>query len=245
VVPRRLSRTAGLALAALATVLALAPPAGAANRRIAISNYSWSAPDVQIGLGEHVTWYWTGPDTVHSVTGDTPNAAGLDSDAGTTFPHHRIGDTFQLRFESPGTYGFVCKLHGTVRGTVTVSSTPGDPNAEPDPIPASNVDLRAPRVRDLRLDPPAISGRGGQLRFALDERAALDADYYRRVHGERRFAGWAKWRGYLGLNEVRFGARGKHFRAQPGRYAAELRATDRESNTSEPRVVRFRIARRH
>ena len=237
-------RACAVALAAGLAALALAPVAGAANRRVAISNYQWSSPQLEIGLGEHVTWYWTGPDTVHSVTGDSPNAAGLDSDPQTSFPHHRIGDTFQLSFDSPGSYNFVCKLHGTVRGTVTVSSTPGDPAAEPDPIPASNVDLRAPRLRDLGLEPPAITGRGGQLRFALDERAAVDADYYRRAHGERRFAGWAKWRAYLGLNEVRFGARGKHFDARPGRYVAELRATDRESNVSKPRLVRFRVQRR-
>ncbi len=224
--------------------LALAPAAGAANRRVAISNYQWSAPQLEIGLGEHVTWYWTGPDTVHSVTGDSPNAAGLDSDPQTSLPHHKVGDSFALSFDSPGTYAFACKLHSTVRGTVTVSATPGDPLAEPDPVPAANVDLRAPRLRALRLDPPLIGGRGGRLAFELDEPAKLDADYYRRGHGERRFAGWSKWRGYLGLNEIRFGGRGDHFAARPGRYVAELRATDRESNLSKPRLVRFRIARR-
>jgi plastocyanin len=233
---------AGVALA-LGLMLALAPAAGAANRRVAISNYSWSDPQLELGLGEHVTWYWTGPDTVHSVTGNSPNAAGLDSDPGISLPQHRVGDSFQLSFDSPGTYDFECKLHNTVRGTVTVSASPGDRGAEPDPIPASDVDLKAPRIRALQLDPPTIRGRGGQLRFELDERAKLDADYYRVVRGKRQFAGWGKWRGYLGLNEIRFGGRGEHFRAQPGTYVAELRATDHDSNLSEPRRIRFRIAR--
>lgn len=239
-----LGRLSAWTAVAVAVAAALAPAASASNRRVAISNYRWSAPAVEIGLGEHVTWYWTGPDTLHSVTGDSPNAAGLDSDPHLSLPYHKVGDSFQLRFDSPGTYAFACKLHSTVRGSVTVSATPGDPVSEPDPIPASNVDLRAPRMRALRLDPPTIRARGGQLHLELDERAKLDADYYRRSHGERRFAGWGKWRGYLGLNEIRFGGHGDHFTARPGRYVAALRATDRESNVSKPRLVRFRIGPR-
>jgi plastocyanin len=239
VVPRQL-----IAVLALGLVLALAPAAGAANRRVAISNYSWSDPQLEIGLGEHVTWYWTGPDTVHSVTGSSPNAAGLDSDPGISLPQHRVGDSFQLNFDSPGTYDFECKLHNTVRGTVTVLPTPGDPQSEPDPVPASNIDLKAPQIRGLRLQRSTFRGRGAALAFELDERATLDADYYRREGDRRRFAGWAKWAGgYLGLNRIRFGARGKHFRAEPGRYLAELRATDRDGNLSEPRRVRFTIRR--
>ena len=134
--------------------LALAPAAGAANRRVAISNYQWSAPQLEIGLGEHVTWYWTGPDTVHSVTGDSPNAAGLDSDPQTSLPHHQIGDSFQLSFDSPGTYAFACKLHSTVRGTVTVSATPGRPDRRARPGPG----------QQRRPASAAAAGRCGSIR---------------------------------------------------------------------------------
>ena len=225
-----------------AALAALAPAtAAAANRRIAISNYQWSDRSLEIDLGEHVTWYWVGPDTMHSVTGDSPNASGIDSDAGIALPQHRIGDSFQASFDAPGTYQLVCKLHSTVRGTVTVSETPGDPAVEPDPVPRSQVDLKAPRLRDLALTRNPIRGRGGQLRFSLDDRGKVDADYYRLRDGERRFAGWAKWRAYIGWNEIRFGGRGEHFRADRGRYVAVLRATDDDGNLSEPREVRFEI----
>jgi len=229
-------------VAALAC-LALAGAADAANRRIAISDYRWSAQDVQIDLGEHVTWYWTGPDTMHSVTGDSPSSAGLDSDAGRNIPDHPVGDSFQLSFGRPGTYSFTCKLHSSVRGTVTVSGVPGDAVAEPDPVPANRVDLRAPRPRDMRLAERRFSGRGTQLQFDLGERAKLDADYYRIDRHGRSFAGWARWSAYIGENEVRFGARGKHFDAAPGRYVAELRSTDRSHNIGKPRQVRFEIVR--
>jgi plastocyanin len=237
-VPGQLIRV--LALAGSLSVL-LPAAAAAANRRISISNYQWSDPSIELDLGEHVTWYWVGPDTMHSVTGDSPNAAAIDSDAGIALPQHRIGDSFQASFDTPGTYRLVCKLHSTVRGTVTVSDTPGDPASEADPVPQSAVDLKAPRLRGISLGSDPIRGRGGHLHFSLAEPAKIDADYYRRDGGERRFAGWAKWNGFVGLNEIRFGGRGEHFRARPGRYVAVLRATDQDGNLSEPREVRFGI----
>jgi plastocyanin len=241
-VPRQLSLGAVAALVVAALAL-LPAAAGAANRRIAISNYQWSEQSVELDLGEHVTWYWVGPDTMHSVTGESANARGLDSDAGIDLPKHEVGDSFQAAFDAPGTYELVCKLHSTVRGTVTVSGTPGDPASEPDPVPRSRVDQRPPRMRQLALARDPVRGRGGQLHFALDERAKVDADYYLlEPGGERRFAGWAKWNAYVGLNEIRFGGRGEHFRAEPGRYVAEIRATDRDANVSEPRELRFEIS---
>lgn len=232
-----------LALASVA-VLGSAAVAGAANRRVSISDYQWSDPSVQVNLGEHVTWYWVGPDTMHSVTGDSANTAGIDSDAGIGLPQHKVGDSFQVSFDQPGTYQFVCKLHSTVRGTITVTDTPGDPSTEPDPVPASRVDLKAPRITKITAPDAPLRGRGGRLRFSLDDRAKVDADYYQRLgHGRRKFAGWGKWKGHIGFNDIAFGGRGKHFDAKPGRYVAELRATDSSDNASEPRKVRFSIRR--
>jgi plastocyanin len=227
----------------VAGLVALIAPAaaGAANRRISISNYRWSDGSVEIGLGEHVTWYWVGPDTMHSVTGESQNAAGIDSDAGVDLPQHRIGDSFQASFDQPGTYQLVCKLHSTVRGTVTVSDAPGDPVAEPDPVPKSSVDNRAPRLRRVSLASNPIRGRGGELHFSLDDRGKVDADYYLLEDGDRRFAGWAKWSAYVGYNQIRFGGHREHFEAEPGRYVAVLHATDEDDNLSEPREVRFQI----
>ena len=94
-----------------------------------------------------MTWYWTGPDLMHSITGQPPNATQWDSDPG-TLPQHSIGDDYQITFDKPGVYRFQCKIHSLVRGTVTVSDTPGNPEAEPDPVPKSNVDQR--RAEDAR-----------------------------------------------------------------------------------------------
>jgi plastocyanin len=241
-VPRFLIRVGLAALTIVLAALALAPAANAANRRIAISNYQWSSPNIQVDLGEHVTWYWVGPDVVHSVTGNSDNDAGIDSDPGNPLPDHPVGDSFQVGFDQPGVYQFQCKLHSTVRGTITVSDTQGDPVAEPDPVPANRVDFKAPKTENLRLESKVMTGAGGQLHFTLGEKAKLDADYFLvGPHGKRTYAGFGKWNGYLGVNQIRFARRNSHFPAEAGRYVAELRATDHDNNVSKPRQIRFEI----
>lgn len=241
-VHRQLIPLAGLLLA-LAALLPAA--ADGANRRISISDYRWSEPQVSVDLGEHVSWYWVGPDTMHSVTGTSANAAGRDSDPGVSQPEHVIGDEFQLSFDAPGVYEFHCKLHTTVKGTVTVSASPGDPATESDPIPRSQVDLQPPRLREVELGARTFGRRGTSLRFELAERAKLQADIYRYdVDGRRHFAGYASWRGHVGFNGVRIGGRSDHFRPRPGGYLAVLRATDEARNTGTPKRLRFAIRRR-
>jgi len=246
VVPRRVARRASLAALTALLLLALLPALGsAANRRVAISDYSWSDDAIQLDLGEHVTWYWTGPDTLHSVTGDSPNAVGLDSDPGSNNPNHKIGDSFALEFDQPGTYAFRCKLHALVRGTVTVSANPGDPVSEPDPVPKSTVDLRAPRITDVGLGARRFGRRGTNLRFGVGETARLSADYYRYdASGHRHFTGYSDWPAHTGMNGVRLAEKRKHFNPRPGSYLAVLTATDEARNVSEPRRVTFHIRRR-
>jgi plastocyanin len=235
-----------VALAGLLTggMLLAAPLARAANHRVAIGDYRWSMPRIDLDLGEHVTWYWVGPDTMHSVTGTSANDRGWDSDPNRSAPRHAVGDTFQLTFNSPGTYTFQCKLHSGVRGTVLVSSTPGDPTTEVDPVPRSNVDLASPHVSELQLRRHEFGRRGTTLHLGVDERSTIDAEYYELRHGRRsQFAGWRRWRAHVGYNDLVFGIRGKHFPARPGRYLAVIRATDRSHNTAPRKLRRFTIRR--
>ncbi|MGH2925629.1 MAG: hypothetical protein ACRDK1_06605, partial [Solirubrobacterales bacterium] len=181
-------------------------------------------------------------------TGTSANDAGWDSDPNSATPHHNIGDRFELSFSQPGTYKFQCKLHSTVRGTVEVSSTPGDPTTEPDPIPKSNVDLVPPYVDGIALGSRTFGSGGTKLRYGADERASVDAEYYRLMkrhgrHGkpDRRYAGWQRWHGSVGLNQVRIADRSRHFRPRPGRYRAVLRFTDAANNTAPARRLSFRI----
>jgi plastocyanin len=228
-----------------AGVLLVPAAASAENRRISISNYAWSDQDFTIDRGEHVSWYWIGPDTMHSITGDSPDAKGIDSDPQTNQPQHKIGDTFRVDFDNPGIYSFRCKLHSTVNGTVTVSSTPGDPITEPDPIPRSKVDLEAPNLRDLRLGSTTVRRKGTSMKYSINERARIEVEYLRsKRRGGRQFAGYARYKGgHIGANGLRFGIRRTNFPARPGRYLAKVRAIDRSANATRPFKLRFRIVR--
>jgi plastocyanin len=231
-------------LLALLLCLLAAVPANAANRRVAIGDYKWSLPDVQIDLGEHVTWHFVGPDVSHSVTGTTANAEGFDSDPQTNLPRHEVGDTYSVTFDQPGRYLFRCKLHSAVSGSVTVSATPGDPSTEVDPVPRSRFDLRSPTINDVRLGRKRFTGRlGTHLHLALDERARVEAEYYLLGGDRRTYVGYTPWKGHVGFNDFRFASRGEHFKARPGRYMALLSAEDRSSNRSKFRRVFFRIVK--
>jgi plastocyanin len=221
---------------------AAAAPSLAADAKVAIGHYRWSSDVIHVDLGQHVTWYWVGPDTMHSVTGVSANDATIDSDPNRAEPEHRVGDHFQVSFGQPGVYEFQCKLHPVVHGEVVVSATPGDPADDPDPIPVPNVDLMHPRLTGVFLDPGRFTHRGSTLHYTLDDAARLDAEIWHVAHGHRgRYAGWAQWHGHIGFNYARFGVRTRHFRPRPGQYVAYLKATDFFNNPSATKTLRFTI----
>jgi plastocyanin len=229
--------------AAAAAALLFPAGAGAANTRVSIANYAWSQPQVHVDRGEKVTWDWLGPDLAHSVTGISANDLLWDSDPGTDAPAHRAGDSFTLQFTEPGEYFFQCKLHAAVRGEVIVSDVPGNPDGDPGPQPPLNLDLKPPTLGSLSMPEQRAGGAGG-LAFSVQvsERGSLDAEYYRfNSKGRRVYNGFDTWKAFIGINHLRLGARGKHFRARPGRYLAVLRATDEAANQSKPLRRRFSI----
>lgn len=232
-----------LLILTLLASLAAAPAARATNTRVSISNFAWSNKQVEIDLGEKVTWDWIGPDLAHSVTGISSNDLGWDSDPGTDAPSHQLGDSYTLQFSQPGTYLFQCKLHASVRGEVVVSETPGDPESDPGPRAPLKLDVTRPTLGSVRLARQQIHGRNGTTTTAhISERGKLEAEYFRlRPKGGRKFNGYSTWDAFIGINRFALGARGKHFKAKPGRYLAVLRATDQSANVSKPVRKHFSI----
>ncbi|MDQ2700063.1 MAG: plastocyanin/azurin family copper-binding protein, partial [Actinomycetota bacterium] len=169
--------------AAAMLVVAFAPPSGAVNTRVSIFDFKWSNTTPQIDLGEKVIWDWLGPDLQHSVTGFSDNSVQWDSDPGISMPLHKLGSTFEVAFSQPGQYEFHCKLHSSVRGTVIVSNSVGDPNSDPGPQPPLNTDMEPPFVDGIKLFPTVYGPKrkGGPLEFSMNERGIADADYYRLV----------------------------------------------------------------
>jgi plastocyanin len=227
----------------VASTLVLTPGAQASNTRVSISNYAWAPAQVHIDLGEKVTWDWLGPDLAHSVTGTSANARQWDSDPNTDAPYHRPGFSYTIQFTQPGAYAFECKLHPFVRGEVIVSSNPGDPNSDPGPQAPLRIDVKKPTLSKVTLKHTRFSGSKGVGTSAkVSEGGTLEAEYHRTTaKGKRSYSGYAEWQVSAGVNRLQLGARGKHFKAAPGRYEAVLRATDRAANTSKPVTKSFVI----
>jgi plastocyanin len=238
----RRGRRTVVGIAAVAAALLATGTARAADAKVAIGHYRWSKPVVHVDLGQHVTWYWVGPDTMHSVTGISANDAGEDSDPHNSQPDHRLGATFRLSFSQPGVYQFQCKLHPVVRGEVIVSGASGNPLDDPDPVPRLNVTLLHPTLTETFLAVRRFRGAGTTLNLALDDPSFIDAEIWHVSHGHRStYAGWQRWRAHIGYNYLPFGARTRHFRPAPGRYVAFLQATDLFNNVSRIRRVSFTI----
>jgi plastocyanin len=64
--------------------------------------------EVTVAAGDTVTWVHDGRIS-HTVTGDGFASGTLAA-----------GDTFETTFEEPGSFGYVCDFHGSMRGAVTV-----------------------------------------------------------------------------------------------------------------------------
>jgi plastocyanin len=222
--------------------LAAAGPAYGADAKVAIGHYHWSQPVVHVDLGQRVTWYWVGPDTMHSVTGVSANDTGEDSDPDNAQPDHKLGFTFHLSFNQPGVYQFRCKLHPVVHGEVIVSDTPGNPDDDPAPVPKLNVTLLHPTLTSVFLARRSFRATGTTLNLALDDPSIIDAEIWHVSHGHRTtYAGWQKWRAHIGYNYLPFGAGARHFRPAPGRYVAFLQATDLFNNVGRIQRVPFTI----
>ena len=245
-VHRALSPRRRLGLGAVALVIAAlalgAATASAANRRVAIGHYQWSraadpprprrARDLVLGRARH------------AALGDRNLAKRrrLGLRPRSDQPRHDLGDTYQLTFNQPGTYTFQCKLHSSVRGSVVVSDVRGNPSEEVDPVPKFNVDVTPPHLNDVKLGSRRFGRHGTKLKWGVNEKAKLDAEYYEIRHGRRgKFAGWNRWKGHVGYNDAKFGGHSRHFDARPGRYVAVIQATDESHNTGKKRTRRFKI----
>jgi hypothetical protein len=129
---------------------------------------------------------------------------------------------------------------------VVVSDVPGDPSSDPGPQAPLRLDIAKPTLGAVRLRKSRFSSRKGTATTAhISERGTLDGEYYRlRPGGRRTYSGYAVWKTFIGINRLRLGARGAHFKARPGRYQVVLRATDLAANTSKPLRKVFTIVGR-
>ncbi len=82
---------------------------------IKIAKMKFQTPDVTVKSGSTVTWINTEPlpHNVHFKAG-----AGLEKDV--EGPMLRSNETYSVKFNTPGTYNYVCTPHPFMKGKVTV-----------------------------------------------------------------------------------------------------------------------------
>ena len=90
-----------------------ASPAGPATGATSVSivDFAFDPIDVTVAAGSTVTWTNAGAST-HTVkwSDGTPESTGLAN-----------GATYERTFDAAGTYPYVCGIHGSMHGTVTVT----------------------------------------------------------------------------------------------------------------------------
>lgn len=76
--------------------------------QVAIKNYAFQPGDVTIARGGTVTW--TNQDNVKHIV-----AFGSD-----VSPQLGMGQTYSKMFNQPGTFDYMCNIHPSMKGRVTV-----------------------------------------------------------------------------------------------------------------------------
>jgi plastocyanin len=139
-------------------VAAAAPPArAAASRGVRIVDFAFSPASVTASVGDTITW--TNADAApHTATADDGSFDTGTLDRGASGSH---------TFTAAGTFAYVCAIHPSMRGTVTVSDdaapAPADPpDASPAPgsaAPATPAATPAPAATlpDTGLDARAVA----------------------------------------------------------------------------------------
>lgn len=79
---------------------------------VTIVDFAFEPGDVEIAAGETVTW-----------TNEDSATHTVESDDGTLDSGDLAqGDTYEMTFDEPGTYEYVCGIHPNMEGTVTVTA---------------------------------------------------------------------------------------------------------------------------
>ena len=102
--------TEGASQAPPAPGSASAPPAGGAGA-VAIVDFAFDPVTLTIPVGTTVTWTNTGS-VNHTVkwSDGTPESDSLAN-----------GATYQRTFDAAGTFAYVCGIHGSMKGTISVT----------------------------------------------------------------------------------------------------------------------------
>jgi len=190
---------------------------------VIVGNFAFEPASVTIAQNEYVLWHYNKLDRNHSVTSDAGQAMSFDSDAGKlpSQVQHPPNDGFSVLFDKPGTFTYGCKVHQSMRGSVTVTPAPATPPAPGAPL-LTGVKLSSAKVcsrRSRRCARPGVV-----VRMTLDKKASVRA-LVRRRRGTKAIGGTlteTAFAGRAGTNTRRI-ALGS---LRPGQYQLKVVAID-------------------
>ncbi len=80
----------------------------AAPNTVTVNNFAFDPPALTVKVGDTVTW--VNQDSVgHTIKGDAFNSPLLQQ-----------GEKFTFTFASKGTFNYICSVHPSMKGTITV-----------------------------------------------------------------------------------------------------------------------------
>ena len=102
---------------AVLSPLALASPAQAADASVNVFDFEFIEKEVQVGVGETVTWNFVAAG--HTTTSDRGQPESWNSGPALAAP----GTSFQHTFDTPGRFSYICIPHQSfMKGTVVVGT---------------------------------------------------------------------------------------------------------------------------
>ncbi|MDD5337053.1 MAG: cupredoxin domain-containing protein, partial [Candidatus ainarchaeum sp.] len=92
-----------------ATNSTVQPPAGnATGSAVTIQNFAFNPGTLTVTVGTTVKWTNQDP-TPHQIKSDAFNSQPLSQ-----------GNSFEFRFDTPGTYNYSCAIHPSMKGVIVV-----------------------------------------------------------------------------------------------------------------------------
>jgi plastocyanin len=101
----------GAPSAASSAAPSAAPSAAAGGQNVEIKNFAFNPASATAKVGDKVTWK-NSDSATHTVTFDDGSTDSNDIATGATFEHI---------FDKAGTFAYHCKIHSSMKGTITVS----------------------------------------------------------------------------------------------------------------------------
>ncbi|MEI6266466.1 MAG: cupredoxin family copper-binding protein [bacterium] len=84
------------------------PTAAETTNSVRIKDFAFSPSEIKVKKGTTVTWK-NEDSATHKIKSDAFESGDLAT-----------GDTYQFKFESTGTFSYICSIHPSMKGTVTV-----------------------------------------------------------------------------------------------------------------------------